>query len=133
MSPKSVVRCASVAALALIPLPARADLDIRTLAHALSTGTAPVDGSGSGFGTGDLSAIIQRPEGDDGAALGLPKIASHFSAIRAPLADLDALARLHPDWHVTWSAPLHPLLDKAAGKTVLADNSRAMSRRSVAS
>ena len=112
MSAKPLAWCACIALGATLAVSSWAEMDVRTLARALSRGTAPANASA--LGSGDLSAIIERPEGDNSAALGLPRIGSRFSAVRAPLADLDALARLHPDWRVTWSAPLHPLLDRAA-------------------
>jgi subtilisin family serine protease len=62
----------------------------------------------------ELQAIVELPDGDDPSAFGLSRIGSRWSALRAPLADLDALASAHPAWRVTWSAPLRPLLDRAA-------------------
>jgi subtilisin family serine protease len=95
---------------------AKAEIDVRTLAHTGATfphfsqrrqPTALMDHD-------RMSAIIEVPEGEDPVAFGLPRIGTHFSVLSAPLERLDLLARTHPDWRVTWSAPLVPLLDRAA-------------------
>jgi subtilisin family serine protease len=99
-----------IAALSAFAGAARASVDVRALSRALQDGGA----AGGLLGHHDFSAIVEVPDGEDPAAAGLTRMGTHWSAVRAPLGDLAALALAHPTWQVTWSAPLHPLLDRAA-------------------
>lgn len=91
-----------------------AEVNVHAIAMALQgrTATQPAPYGLLG-GTGDLAAIVETPGIDDARTAGLPALGGHFSVVRAPLADLDALALSHPDWKITWSPPLKPLLDHA--------------------
>ncbi|HEX4475023.1 MAG TPA: S8 family serine peptidase [Polyangiaceae bacterium] len=93
---------------------AAAEVGVHALAMALQ-GRTPTKPAPYGLlgGTGDLAAIVETPGIDEAKSAGLPALGGHFSVVRAPLADLDALALSHPDWKVTWSPPLKPLLDRA--------------------
>jgi subtilisin family serine protease len=69
------------------------------------------------LGRNELSAIVEIPAGDDTAGTGVRRAGAHFGVVRGSLPELDALSAAHPAWHVSWSSPLRPLLDQAAGWT----------------
>lgn len=103
-------------AMALATSPARADVDVRSLARARAGMPARVI-SPAPLGVSDrdrFSAIIELPEGEDARRFGLPRLGERFTVLSAPLADLEALGRVHPDWQLSWSPPLRPLLDRAS-------------------
>jgi subtilisin family serine protease len=107
------VKYRALVLLSLLATTARAEVDVRALAAAVARSSGPPSPSTGFFGDASLGAIIELPQGEDPAAYGLPRIGSHFTATQRTLAELDALARSHPSWRVTWSPPLRPLLDKA--------------------
>jgi subtilisin family serine protease len=69
---------------------------------------------GGVLGRGALSAIVEMPDAADPGDALVARTGPHFGVARGPLSALDALARAHPDWRISWSAPLRPLLDQAA-------------------
>ncbi len=99
---------------ALIFAPAaNAQVDLRGIIRAAPHTGATLSARGL-YGRSELSAIIEVPAGEDPRVWGLPRFGDQWSAIRAPRADLDTLSRAHPTWQMTWTAPLRPLMDRAA-------------------
>ncbi|HEX4337063.1 MAG TPA: S8 family serine peptidase [Polyangiaceae bacterium] len=107
-------RLAVVHAVALLAFgtAAHADVSIAMLARAETVSGIHAGTPTSVLGRPELTALVELPDGAD--ATGVQRLSSHFGVARAPLADLDALSAAHRDWHMTWSTPLHPLLDRAA-------------------
>lgn len=93
---------------------ASSNVDVRAIARAVSRGGSNTSAaSAQPFASRDLPVLIEVPDGDDPTLHGLSRIGTHFSAVKAPLADLVSLAAAHPRWRVTWSAPMRLLLDRA--------------------
>ncbi len=114
MTNRRVISWFAALGLACAASDAAAEVGVHAIALALQ-GRTPTKPAPYGLlgGTGDLAAIVETPGIDDAKSAGLPALGGHFSVVRAPLADLDALALSHPDWKITWSPPLKPLLDHA--------------------
>ncbi|HVU03109.1 MAG TPA: S8 family serine peptidase [Polyangiaceae bacterium] len=89
---------------------ARAQVRVESLVQAART----AGGSVAVPRPGDLSVIVELPRGSNAASWGLPAIGERFSVLHGSLGDLEAVSALHPDWRMTWSPPLRPLLDRAA-------------------
>jgi subtilisin family serine protease len=91
---------------------ARAEVSIESLARAQAVSGIHAGVQNGVLGRPELSAIVELPEGEQTSEV--QRIGTQFGVVRGSLADLDALGTAHPAWHLTWSAPLRPLLDKVA-------------------
>lgn len=95
--------------------PAGAQVRFERLAEALEGIEAPrARGARHVAGAERLAAIIEAKPGTSFSSLGVSRVSERFGVARASLDELAGLARAHPELRVMWSAPLHPLLDRAA-------------------
>lgn len=92
--------------------PALSQVSVRPVFDALQleTGSLP---AGAAFGRSLVPALVRMPWGTSAAGSGGSRIGKTFVVRSAPLHELAELAGHHPDWQVTWSAPLRPLSDRA--------------------
>jgi subtilisin family serine protease len=108
-----VVRSIAVALLGVSSV-ARADISIATLSRADAISGVHAGTPNGVLGRPTLSAIVELPLEADADASGVQRVSPHFGVAQASLAELDALSSAHRDWHLSWSTPLRPLLDRAA-------------------
>ena len=91
---------------------ARADVAIHALSRAQEVAGIRAGLRDGVIGRSELSALVELPAG--AVPAGVERIGERFGVVRGSLSELDALSTAHPELRVTWSPPLHPLLDRVA-------------------
>ncbi len=104
--------------IALFGSSVRAQVAARDLFRAMrDTGAETAPGKRILVGRALLPALVEIPDGNDVTPPGVARLSPGWAVTRASLPDLMSLSNDHPDWRVTWSPPLRPLMDRASQLT----------------